>query len=96
MSELQHISIEETKALLKEGAAIIDIRDEASFNTSHIEGAIHLSDANVQEFIRDSDLDKALIVYCYHGHSSQGAAQFLAEQGFENVYSMIGGYSAWS
>jgi thiosulfate sulfurtransferase len=36
-----------------------------------------------------------VIVCCYHGVSSQQAAQFLIHQGFENVYSMDGGFEAW-
>lgn len=33
---------------------------------------------------------------CYHGISSRGAAQFLIGQGFESVYSVDGGFEAWS
>lgn len=91
----QNITIEQAKELLSHGANIVDIRDEASFSTSHVEGAIHLTNDNLQDFIRENDLDKPLLVYCYHGHSSQNAAQFLAEQGFEEVYSVIGGYTEW-
>ncbi len=32
---------------------------------------------------------------CYHGISSQGAAQYLVNQGFEEVYSVDGGFEAW-
>ncbi|MCV6069119.1 sulfurtransferase, partial [Escherichia coli] len=31
----------------------------------------------------------------YHGISSQGAAQYLVNQGFEQVYSVDGGFEAW-
>ncbi|MDA9050683.1 rhodanese-like domain-containing protein, partial [Pseudomonadales bacterium] len=37
-----------------------------------------------------------IVVCCYHGISSQSVANWLAEQGFDNVYSLIGGYAAWS
>ena len=30
-----------------------------------------------------------------HGNSSQPAAQFLYEKGFEQVYSLDGGFEAW-
>ncbi len=32
---------------------------------------------------------------CYHGISSQGAAQYLINQGFDAVYSVDGGFEAW-
>jgi len=35
------------------------------------------------------------VVVCYHGHSSQPAAQYFAAQGFEDVYSMDGGFEVW-
>ena len=91
----KNITIEETKKLLNSGANIVDIRDQASFLSGHIEKATHLSNESLDEFVQNSDFDIPLIVYCYHGHSSQNAAQFLAEQGFEEVYSMIGGYTQW-
>jgi thiosulfate sulfurtransferase len=34
-------------------------------------------------------------VCCYHGNSSQGAAQYFAEQGFTQAYSLDGGYEMW-
>ena len=36
-----------------------------------------------------------MVVCCYHGISSQGAAAYFAEQGFNEVYSMMGGFEAW-
>ncbi len=32
------------------------------------------------------------MIYCYHGNSSQGAADWLSEQGFSDVVSLDGGY----
>jgi thiosulfate sulfurtransferase len=37
----------------------------------------------------------ALLVYCYHGNMSQSAAAYFGEQGFEEAYSMDGGFSDW-
>ena len=48
------------------------------------------------EFLATADREKPLIVYCYHGHSSQGAADYFSEQGFAEVYSIDGGFVAWS
>jgi thiosulfate sulfurtransferase len=35
------------------------------------------------------------MVMCYHGNSSKGAAQYLLQQGYEEVYSVDGGFDAW-
>jgi thiosulfate sulfurtransferase len=91
----QHLTLEDARLLLAQDITIVDIRDSASYVAGHITEAISLNDQNLTEFIQQADFDKPLLVYCYHGHSSQPAAQFLAEQGFDEVYSLIGGYTAW-
>lgn len=74
---------------------IADIRDPQAFATAHVPGAISLNNSNVATFVAEGDHEKPLLVFCYHGHSSQGAADFLAEQGFTKVYSVDGGFEAW-
>jgi thiosulfate sulfurtransferase len=97
MGNFENISLDKAKEIIKQETTIIaDIRDINSFKSGHIQGAIHLSSDNLQDFIQDNDPDHPVIVCCYHGHSSQPAAQYLSAQGFERVYSLIGGYTAWS
>ncbi|MCR8923950.1 thiosulfate sulfurtransferase GlpE [Dasania sp. GY-MA-18] len=92
----KRLSISDSKTLLDEqDATLVDIRDQASFISSHIERAIHIDNNNVQAFIQQQDHSKPLVVYCYHGNSSQGAADFFASQGFSEVYSMDGGFEEW-
>ncbi len=95
MTEYQQIDAKQAQQMLEQGAAVADIRDQSSYHNAHIRGAAHLENHNLQEFIDAADLDAPLIVYCYHGHSSQSAAQFLLERGFDHVYSLIGGFEAW-
>jgi len=96
MSDFKRLSASEAKTLIDgEGANLVDIRDEQSFLQSHIENAVHLDNTSLQTFIETADPDKALVVYCYHGNSSLSAAQFLYEKGFEDVYSMDGGFEVW-
>lgn len=96
MSDWKQISVHKTKEIMdQEEAEIIDIRDPDSYEASRIPGAIQLNDKNVKEFMESADKEKPIIVYCYHGNSSQGAAAYLAEQGFQEVYSMAGGFESW-
>ena len=74
---------------------VIDIRDPGSYSAGHIPSAVSLNDTNVKEFIESTDKEKPLIVYCYHGISSRGAAEYLSQNGFKEVYSMTGGFEAW-
>lgn len=96
MSEFKRLSIDEASTLINEQAATLaDIRDEQSYQLSHIPGAVHLDNNSLQGFIETIDPDQPLVVYCYHGNSSLSAAQFLCEKGFDDVYSMDGGFEAW-
>lgn len=92
----QRISIEQAKDLIKnDDVTLLDIRDPASFAADNIENSIHVSNDNVQEVLSTADKSKPLIIYCYHGNSSQGAADFFYNQGFEQAYSVDGGFEEW-
>jgi len=90
------ISIDDAKALIDQGgAAIADVRDSGAFGASSINNAINIQQENVEEFLATTDKDKPLIVYCYRGNASKGAADYFSSQGYKEVYSMDGGYEAW-
>lgn len=95
MDQYSCISTAEAAQLLDQSAAIADIRDPDSFAAGRMPGAVNVNNDNLQQFLLDADMDKPLLVCCYHGISSQSAAQFLAHQGFDQVYSVNGGYEAW-
>ncbi len=97
MSSFQHFSVNQLIQLSESdpNIQIIDIRDADSFETGHIKNSFNLNNENLAHFIAEADMDLPLIVVCYHGISSQGAAQYLVEQGFDDVYSLDGGYQAW-
>lgn len=94
MAQFEHISVAEVAEKLAD-LAVVDIRDPNSFHAGHIEGAFHLNNDTVAEFMSQTPKDKPVAVVCYHGVSSQQAAQFLVEQGYEAVFSMDGGFEAW-
>lgn len=93
----QHINIQALNELMEGNDAlhVVDIRDPQSYSAGHITGAKPLDNNNVQDFIANTDKNENVVVCCYHGNSSQGAAQFLFEQGFTQVYSLDGGFEMW-
>tara|TARA_B100000959_G_scaffold104391_1_gene110092 strand:+ start:303 stop:626 length:324 start_codon:yes stop_codon:yes gene_type:complete len=96
MAPIKQTDVHQVKQLEgNDSATIVDIRDSVSFNAGHIPNAIHLSDSTVEQFIIDTDKNKPLVVYCYHGISSQGAAAYFSEKGFNEVSSMTGGFEGW-
>lgn len=91
------IDIHRAKAMVEEGTAtFIDIRDPGSYAAGHLPGALHvISPEDAERVATETPKDRPLVVYCYHGISSQNAAAYFAEQGFGEVYSMIGGFEDW-
>ena len=96
MSSFTPVNSQDALKLIEEGAVIADIRDPGSFSHGRVKGAVSLSNENLQEFIDNADFEKPIIVCCYHGVSSQSAAAFLADRGFEKVYSLNGGFEGWA
>ncbi|MFL3013378.1 MAG: rhodanese-like domain-containing protein [Candidatus Neomarinimicrobiota bacterium] len=92
-SSFEMISFDDAKDMIEdESSLILDIRDEVSYGDSHYPNAIHLSNQNFNKVIEKTDRKKTILVYCYKGISSQNVAQHLCNLGFENVYSLNGGY----
>jgi thiosulfate sulfurtransferase len=96
MSTFKLIEIAEVKQRLQnEHAVLVDTRDVQSFAADHAEGAFNLNNDTLKEFIDKVEFDTPVFVVCYHGNSSKGVAQYLAEQGYEDTYSVEGGMAMW-
>ena len=94
--EFQRISPQEALRLIsEEEAAIVDIRDAASFSHGKMTGSVLIDNSNAEEFALSADKSKPLIVCCYHGNSSQNAAAWFASQGFTHACSLDGGFEQW-
>ena len=61
-----------------------------------IKGSQRIDNTNLSAFLADADKQKPVVVCCYHGISSQQAAGLFINQGFEEVYSLEGGFTALS
>ncbi|GAM65982.1 thiosulfate sulfurtransferase glpE [Vibrio ishigakensis] len=96
MEEVLHINVQSALEKQQQGKArLVDIRDPQSFALAHPTNAFHLTDHTLTQFIQEADYEEPVMVMCYHGISSVGAAQYLLNQGFEEVYTVDGGFEAW-
>lgn len=92
----QCISIEAAQALIdSQEVTLLDIRDAGSYAAGHIEGSINVNNNNAEAVLAHADKTKPVIIYCYHGNSSKGAADYFFAAGFSEAYSVDGGYEAW-
>jgi len=92
----QCILIEDAQTLIENNeVTLVDIRDPASFAAGNITNSIHVSNENVEQLVAEADKSIPLIVYCYHGNSSKGAADYFFSMGFKDAYSVDGGFEEW-
>lgn len=96
MSDWKEISAQlANEKIESQEVGIVDIRDLDSYYASHIADAIALNEEDGKAEVAALAKDQPLIVYCYHGNSSKGAASYFSAQGFKEVYSMAGGFEMW-
>ncbi|WP_036263337.1 rhodanese-like domain-containing protein [Methylocapsa aurea] len=92
----QRIGADFARELMSGGQALVlDMRDPGSFESGHIDGAEHVNEANIFQFLSGTPKDKPVLIYCYHGNASQVYAKTFADFRFSKVYSLDGGYEGW-
>ena len=92
----QCISVDGAIELMaREGAVLLDIRDAASFMAGNVKSSINVSNENIELVLSRLDKKAPLLISCYHGNSSKGAADYVNGLGFENTYSVDGGFESW-
>lgn len=94
---IKEISVEETQERLKAGAKLIDVREDNEWNAEHAKDAEHIGRGVIERDIvwKYPDKETELILYCGGGYRSALAADNLQKMGYTNIYSMIGGWTAW-
>lgn len=96
MRAWQCISVDDAEDLiLGSHVLILDMRDFRSYLAGHHPKALHLNDSNLRSLLKHTAKHVSILIYCYHGNSSQDMAQLFADFGFEDVYSLDGGWEAW-
>ena len=81
----------------QENVTIIDVREPNEYKKGYIENAINIPLAKLEEKI-DTFADKKnspVIVVCQTGTRSLPGCKTLTKNGFNDVYSMIGGMQSW-
>jgi rhodanese-related sulfurtransferase len=92
----QRINSRRAETLIAGGdLVVLDVRDAASFDQSRVDGAQHVTSANMSAVLGAMAKTRAILIYCHHGNASREYAQTFSDFGFAEVYSLDGGYEAW-
>jgi thiosulfate sulfurtransferase len=83
-------------ALIRSEAAatVFDVRDMASYQRGHVDGAAHLSEERLLAWVRRLPKEAPVLIYCYQGNASKTYAQMFVDFRFSRVFSVDGGYES--
>lgn len=96
MTRFQTVTVTDMPQLLAaDNALLLDCRLLRDYREGHIDQAMHAHDELVESLIKDAAKDTPLVIYCYHGHSSEHLAELFTNFGFHKVFSVAGGYASW-
>ena len=75
---------------------LVDVREDREYEKSHIGGAEHMGKGVIERDIETAipDRDAEVVLYCGGGFRSALAADNLRQMGYQNVYSLAGGFRA--
>jgi rhodanese-related sulfurtransferase len=77
---------------------LVDVREDEEWARGHIPGAVHIGKGVIERDIetRIPDADAEIVLYCGGGYRSALAADALQRMGYTSVWSMDGGWRAWT
>jgi sulfur-carrier protein adenylyltransferase/sulfurtransferase len=94
---IPEVSPAEALALHRQGAALIDVRDNDEVAQGSPTGAHRLGRGFLELRVEDAvpDFDRTVLVMCAGGVRSLFAAEDLKRLGYQDVRSVAGGFSRW-
>lgn len=82
------------RALVAEGALLVDVRSPGEFAGGHLPNARNIPVDALGARIGELNADQVIVVYCRSGARSANAARLLRAEGFGQVHD-LGGMGRW-
>lgn len=99
-SRVREITVQDVlkKRSAGEKFLLVDVREDSEWAAGHAREAVHLGrgvlERDVEKAVPDPDAE--LVLYCGGGFRSALAADSLQKMGYRRVFSLAGGWSAWT
>lgn len=98
-AQIPQIDVDQARAMLERGdtTVLVDVRESDEWRQGHIPQAIGIPRGFLELRIEEKVPDRKtpVILQCASGTRSLLAARALREMGYENLYSLSGGFNAW-
>lgn len=76
-------------------ALVLDVRQPQEWADGHIEGAMHITGAELPRRVDEVPKDRQVAVICGSGYRSSVSSSVLAHNGHKEIANVLGGMSAW-
>lgn len=95
--EARHLSVAEAMELLRKDSRVylLDVRTPGEYLQVRLEGAHLIPIDQLLRRVGELPRDRPILVYCTVGARSTQVFNYLAGQGYPEVYNLSGGLSAW-
>jgi rhodanese-related sulfurtransferase len=92
------VDVEEFALLLKTDNQLIDVRTPEELSIGYIPNAVNIDfrGKDFEKKLMDLDKSKPVLLYCKSGARSGSTYTLLKEKGFQNVYDLKEGFTAWA
>jgi rhodanese-related sulfurtransferase len=74
---------------------LVDVREMYEFDAGHLPGAINIPMSEIQYRYDEMEPDQTIILVCQTANRSGMVAEFLAGQGYHDVYNLLDGTVGW-
>lgn len=97
IASVPQLSVETLKKKREAGEIeiIVDVRLSREWEAGHIPGAVHLFLGDAEKDIKRLSPSSPTAVICGSGYRSSIGASLLKRNGFQTVYNVAGGMTAW-
>lgn len=92
------ISVQDVKRLRDQTPELylLDVREQSEWDMARIEGARHKPLSSLEKNFKDIPKDRPVYCFCKVGGRSRKAIEFLRQQGYDQLFNIKGGITAWS